>query len=225
MRENDTTIRTSEEMQRLVKEVAQDKQLKKKELIDNFVQSNVYDIAELSKGQESIRHFILELNQYVEWLNIKPPECNINNSIDKDSNLTISQILTLDDNTESLLKSCSSYTGESRSVIVRLCIIKGLYHNRSTLNDTKANRVADLWFSAKRKLETANKMMVTQLYCSLRAGFIEAKINTRREIGNLISIADNYKEFKETGGYDVLLSYEEGSEVDEIFKRIVDYVE
>jgi len=212
-------------MQRLVNEVADSKSIRKQTLIENFISKNAYEIAELSKGQKSLRHFILNLNQFVDWFNVEPPELNVTGSIDKESNLSTVQKVSLNNTDEDLLNSCSTYTGESKSSIIRLCIIKGLYDNKKVLNNTKAKRISDLWTSAKRKLKTATKMMVTALDCSLEREFIEAKMETRREFDNLASMADEFNDFKQKEGYSRMLSYRCGDNIDQMFKDIVDHVE
>jgi len=212
-------------MQRLVSEVAHSRSIKKRELIESFISTNGYEIAELSKGQKSLRDFILNLNQFVDWFNAKPPDLNIDDSIDNESNLSAVQKVSLNSADDDILNSCSRYTGESKSSIIRLCIIKGLYNNKEILNDTKAKRVTDLWTSAKRKLKTATEMMIASLHCNLERDFIEAKMESKREYGNLASMADEYKCFKSKEGYEMMLSHLYGDSVNEIFEDIVEHVD
>jgi len=147
-----------------------------------------------------------------------PPEFNLQDKLDND--LCIYQKLTLDNHINDMVKAASRYTGEQKSTIVRICVIKELYNNRDKLVRTNEQTIRNLWENTKRKFDVGIEMLVNKLYLNLEPNFVKNKIGRIDEIGNLMSIRDFYEKFKNTQGYNAMLEYKRGNKVDATLKEV-----
>lgn len=221
----DYTLRTSKRMQRIIESATENQIKNKKSFIEDAVTYNVRDIVSYVEGQKSLRDFILNLNDNVNWLHIEPPNYNIRDRIDLENDLVINTKIRFDKEVDDMLKAASRYTGEPKSSIVRICVIKELHECKNKLVKTNAGTITDIWMSIRRKFKVSIEMLINKLYFNLEYDFINSKIGRISEVGNLMAIRDFYEEFKQTEGYEVMTEYNKGIEVDDTLKEVKQFVD
>jgi len=219
------TIRSSKRMQRIIESAIEDQIKNKKAFIEDAVTYNIADIVSFVEGQKSLRDFILDLNDNVEWLHIEPPEYNIRDRIDLEDDLVVNTKISFDEQVNDMLKAASRYTGEPKSSFIRICIIKELYNNKDKLVKTNADTVTDIWVSIRRKFKVSVEKLVNELYFNLEPVLVDSKIGRIEEVGNLMSIRDFYEEFKTTDGYEAMIEYEKGEQIDRELMKVKEFVD
>lgn len=212
-------------MQRIIESAIENQIKNKKTFIEDAVTHNVADIVSYVEGQKSLRDFILNLNDNVDWLHIKPPEYNIRDRVELEDDLVVNTKISFKQQTDDMLKAASRYTGEPKSSIIRICMVKELYNNKDELVKTNADTIEDIWTSIRRKFKVSVEKLVNELYFNLEPMLVRSKIGRIEEVGNLMPIRDFYEEFKETDGYSTMMEYQKGQQVDDILKEVKEFVD
>jgi predicted DNA-binding protein len=225
MQTTEYTVRSSKRMQRVIESAIESQIKNKKTFIQDSVTHNIEEIVSYVEGQKSLRDFILNLNDNVEWLHMEPPNYNIRDRIELENELVVNSKINLNDTTEDMVKAASRYTGEPKSSIIRVCIIKELYNNRDQLVKTNADTITDVWMSIRRKFKVSVEMLINKLYFNLEQEFINSKIGRIEEIGNLMAIRDFYQKFKQTEGYQAMSQHHKGAKVINILKEVEEFID
>jgi len=225
MQTTEYTVRISKRMQRVIESAIESQIKNKKKFIQDSVAHNIGEIVSYVEGQKSLRDFILNLNDNVEWLHMEPPDYNIRDRIELENELVVNTKINFDNKTEHMVKAASRYTGEPKSSITRICIIKELYDNRQQLVKTNSNTITDVWMSIRRKFKVSVEMLVNKLYFNLEHEFINSKIGRISEVGNLMAIRDFYQKFKQTEGYKEMGEYDKGVKVINILEEVEKFID
>jgi len=212
-------------MQRVIESATENQLKNKKSFIEDAVAHNIGDIVGLIEGQKSLRDFILDLDSSVDWLHMKPPEYKIRDRVELEDDLVVNTKISLKQEVNNMVKAASRYTGEPKSSIVRICIIKQLYENKDELVRENEDTIEDIWTDIRRKFKVCVERLVNELYFNLEPVFVRTKIGKMKEIGNLMAIRDFYGEFKESDGYRVMKDYEKGQRVDDVLKEVKEFVD
>lgn len=212
-------------MQRIIESAIENQIKNKKAFIEDSVTHNIDDIVSFVEGQKSLRDFILDLNDNVDWLHIEPPEYNIRDRVELEDDLVVNTKISFNQQTDDMLKAASRYTGEPKSSIIRICVIKELYNNKDNLVKTNADTIEDIWISIRRKFKVSIEKLVNELYFNLEPMLIRSKIGRIEEVGNLMSMRDFYEKFKETDGYNTMIEYQKGQQVDDILREVKEFVD
>lgn len=212
-------------MQRAIEEAIENQIKNKKTFVEESVKYNIDDIIKYTKGQKSLRDFIMDLNDTVDWMHMNPPSLDVKDKLKHNADLDISQSLELNNETDEKLKGASRYINMSKSSIIRMCTIKQLYNNREDLMGGNKRKIEDVWLSTVRKIKIGNRKLVDKLYYNLEEEYINKMMERPEQLLNFMNVSDAYKKFKNTEGCEYMKSSTDGQEVINILEDIVKHVE
>jgi hypothetical protein len=188
------------------------------------VENNIQSINSLISGQKNIRDFISRLNQDVEWVNVTMPKSDIEDRLEINQELGGSRELKLDEDKYDLLRSCSRCSAISKSGLIRICMIKEIYRMRELLEESSELKVEQRWLTIKRKLNTANDLLIQKLYFSIDSDLVKKRAKRDIEKTNVFYLKDHYSRFNGSVGYKYMQNTEKGEKITRVVENAIENV-
>lgn len=217
----------TDRMQRTVDEVVSSSVIyrSKKHFAEKSIDNQVSDMMEMLSGYKDLSYFIKDLNEDIRWINIQRTEVSFNSKLIKDKSLSSQLLVNLSEDTHSIVRRASNITSLPKSDIMRVCMLKELYHmGDEYLNPVKYRRVSDRWLMVSAKLNNSTRILVDQLRYNLDIEPVKKKLEMESEIHNLTNIAYHYRDFKDSSGYETMSKLDSGKAALEILEQIGDRV-
>jgi hypothetical protein len=191
----------------------------KKRFCSASVDNNVEWLQSLLKGQRPLYHFISDLNDDVDWLNMDISEDYVKAKSQVDKDLDVVRTSELHGELQSKVSWCAESSGVSRSAVIRICVIKELNSNRDVLSEAKSMQITERWLEIKSKIQLRTKKLVDELYYNFTTDYVKHKLGQDIEAKNMKIISSHYQTFKDTEGYDTLTNHDRGKAVLKVFNE------
>lgn len=212
--DEETKFRVTRYMNRILSQlVERDGTPSKKQFCTSAVENNIEWLEKSLKGQRKIYHLVSNLNDDIEWLNMDVSGDYLTAKAHVNKDLDVVRTLDLNDDTHGKVGWCAESSAMSRSAVIRLCVIKEVYHNRDMLNEARSIQVSERWLEIKSKVRLRTEKLIDELYYNFSTEYVEHKLQSDLEAKNLMILSSHYKTFKHTEGHDVMLEYDRGRTV------------
>lgn len=218
-------VRITNGMQLMIEEIINRSHFNTKQGFKQYsVENNIENINSLISGQKNIRDFISRLNQDVEWINVSIPNSNIEDKLEIDQSLGGSRKLKVDNDKYDVLRSCSRCSAISESGLIRICMIKEVYRMRKLLEESSELKVEQRWLTIKRKLNTANDLLIQKLYFSVDSDLVKERSKRDIEKTNVFYLNDHYSRFKDSIGHKYMKKTKEGKKIIQVIEDAVENI-
>lgn len=217
---DDTKFRVTRYMNRILDQLIEENVANnKKQFCTTSVRNNVDTLKSWLKGQRDIYHFISDLNDDIEWLNMDISENYVTAKTQVSKGLDVIRTSDLNQQTQSKVSWCAESSGISKSAVIRLCVIKEIYQNRKSLNVARSMQVSERWLEIKSKIQLRTEKLIDELYYNFSTEYVKHKLGLQIEAKNIKIVSSHYDLLKNSDGYDIMLSYERGETVINILEQ------
>lgn len=219
---NTVKIRMTETMKLMEEDIVDNDIFRnKKEFREESVSSNIIDISEMVSGQKHIREFATKINRDVDWIDVELDDVELNTRLSIPENLSEAGKLDIDEAKHDILNSCSRNTKMSKSGLIRVCMIRQLYHLEGYLSHTDRLQVSSRWLVIKRKLDKANNLLVHKLYYGINPEVVKTRSRRDRERTNIFYLKEHYNEFKDTEGFEYMQEIQNGQQIISVIEKAI----